>query len=162
MSQRFRRKGLWLYAVNCVLLSMPVTALKAADDRNVLLNRAIQAAEAKLRTCEPDLRSRFGIESGSLRAITYAANHKIQACRDMNNVALAKVGEPLIVLCTPQFWRKVAQDEDEAVYFLIHEYLHTRGLKEWPHGGKYDSVSITRIVKETCSGKPSADGDARP
>jgi len=58
----------------------------------------------------------------------------------------------LIVLCTPQFWRKVQQSDEEAAYFLIHEYLHTRGLNEWPHGGRYDSVSITQIVRESCQG----------
>jgi hypothetical protein len=73
-------------------------------------------------------------------------------CRDLNNVALGKVGEPLIVLCTAQFWRKVQQSEEEAAYFLIHEYLHTRGLNQWPHGGTHDSVSITQIVRETCHG----------
>jgi hypothetical protein len=133
-----------------VLLWSP--ASRAAEDKDTLLNRAVELAEAKLRSCGPRLHARFGVEAGSLRTITYAAGDRISACRDTNNVALGKVGEPLIVLCTPQFWRKVAQDEESAAYFLIHEYLHTRGLGEWPHGGKYDSVSITRIVKETCQG----------
>src|SRR5262245_1696729 len=151
MSQpRFGREVVRRCAVICALLAMPVSVLRAADERNVLLNRALQRAEQKLRTCGPDLHARFGVEAGSLRAITYAAGPNVQACRDMNNVALGKVGEPIIVLCGPQFWRKVEQNGDEAAYFLIHEYLHTRGLKEWPHGGKYDSVSITRIIKETC------------
>jgi hypothetical protein len=88
---------------------------------------------------------------GLARAITYAVGPKVPAYRDMNTVALGKVGGPLIVLCTPQFRRKVEQDEEAAAYFLIHEYLHTRGLDEWRHGGKYDSVSITRIVREACS-----------
>jgi hypothetical protein len=133
-----------------VLFSLPAAPLKASDDRNVLLNRAVQRAEEKLRTCGPELYARFGVEAGSLRTITYAAGDNVRACRDLNTIVLGKVGEPLIVLCTPQFWRKVEQAEDEAADFLIHEYLHTRGLNEWPHGGKYDSVSITRIVKETC------------
>ena len=139
-------------AVAFVLLSIPVTLLGADDGQNVLLNQALRVAEQKLRTCGPDLHARFGVEPASLRAITYAVGPNVRACRDMNNVALGKVGEPLIVLCTPQFWRKVEQSEEDAAYFLIHEYLHTRGLNEWPHGGRYDSVSITQIVRETCGG----------
>jgi hypothetical protein len=137
-------------AITCVLLAVPTPRLGAADDRNALLNRAVQRAEQKLRTCRSGLQARLGVELGNLRAVTYAVGPGIRACRDMNNVALGKVGEPLIVLCTPQFWRVVEQDTDEAAYFLIHEYMHTRGLNEWPHGGRLDSVSITRIVKETC------------
>jgi hypothetical protein len=153
MSQPGSRRGVVRWCtVAIILLSVPAAPLRAADDREALLNRALRAAEEKLRTCGPDLHARFGVEAGSLRAITYTVGPNIRACRDMNNVALGKVGEPLIVLCTPQFWRKVEQDEEAAADFLIHEYLHTRGLNEWPHGGKYDSVSITRIVKETCSG----------
>jgi hypothetical protein len=133
-----------------VLFSTPVDGLSAADDKNELLNRAVQRAEQKLRTCGADLHARFGVEAGSLRAIKYSASPDVRACRDTNNVALAQVGEPLIVVCAPQFWRKVEQDEDEAAYFIIHEYLHTRGVKEWPHGGNYDSVSITRVIKEIC------------
>jgi hypothetical protein len=133
-----------------VLLSARVASLGAADDKDLLLNRAVQVAEKKLGACGPDLHARFGVEPGNLRAIAYAVGPNVRACRDMNTVALGKVGEPLIVLCTPQFWRKVQQSEEEAAYFLIHEYLHTRGLNEWPHGGKYDSVSITQIVRETC------------
>jgi hypothetical protein len=136
--------------IACVLLSVPAPRLGADDDRNALLNRVVLRAEQKLQTCGSDLQTRFGVEVGSLRAVTYAVGPNIRACRDMNNVALGRVGEPLIVLCTPQFWRVVEQDMDEAAYFLIHEYLHTRGLNEWPHGGRFDSVSITRIVKETC------------
>lgn len=136
--------------VTSVSLSMPAPRLGAADDRNALLNRVVQTAEQKLQVCGSDLQARFGVELGSLRAVSYVVGPNIRACRDMNNVALGKVGEPLIVLCTPQFWRVVEQDTDQAAYFLIHEYLHTRGLDEWPHGGRLDSVSITRIVKETC------------
>jgi len=154
MSQfRFRSwPGVRRCTVALVLLSLRVASLGAADDKDLLLNRAVQVAEKKLRTCGPDLHARFGVEPGSLRAISYAVGPNIRACRDLNNVALGKVGEPLIVLCTPQFWRKVQQSEEEAAYFLIHEYLHTRGLNEWPHGGKLDSVSITQIVRETCQG----------
>jgi hypothetical protein len=144
----------WPSTLALVLLAVP-TALTAADDRDRLLNRALRTAEEKLLTCGGDLHARFGVEPGSLRTITYAVG-PVHACRDTNNVALGKRGEPFIVLCTPQFWRKVEQDEQEAAYFLIHEYLHTRGLDEWPNGGKYDSVSITRIVKETCRGKGDA------
>jgi hypothetical protein len=152
MSQPWFRRGVVRWCtVTCALLSMPVPVLKAADDRNALLNRVLQTAEQKLRTCGPDVYARFGVEAGNLRAITYAAGPNIRACRDTNTLALGKVGEPLIVLCAPQFWQKVEQDRDEAAYFLLHEYLHTRGLNEWPHGGKYDSVSITRIIKEACS-----------
>jgi hypothetical protein len=139
-------------SVALVLLSIPLSGLGADDDKDLLLNRAVQVAEKKLRTCGRDLHARFGVEPGNLRAITYAVGPNVRACRDLNNVALGKVGEPLIVLCTPQFWRKVEQSEEEAAYFLIHEYLHTRGLNEWPHGGKHDSVAITQIVKETCQG----------
>ena len=133
------------------LVLLPSPALRASDDKDALLNRTIQLAEAKLRTCGPQLHARFGVKAGSLRTITYASGDNVRACRDTNNVVLGKVGEPLIVLCGPQFWRKVQQDEDSAAYFLIHEYLHTRGLGEWPHGGRHDSVSITRMVRETCS-----------
>ena len=136
-----------------VLLSAPCGLATAADERDELLNRAVLAAEAKLRTCGQALHARFGVERGSLRAIRYVAGSNIHACRDLNNVALAHFGKPLIVLCTPQFWRKVEQDEAEAAYFLIHEYLHTRGLNELPSGGKYDSVSITRIIRETCTSR---------
>jgi hypothetical protein len=134
------------------MLGAASPAAADADATNALLNRALQLAEKKLRACGPELHTRFGVEPGSLRAITYAVGANIRACRDTNTVALAKVGEPLIVLCTPQFWRKVHQDVEGAAHLLIHEYLHTRGLDEWPHGGSYDSVSITRIVKETCAG----------
>jgi hypothetical protein len=136
------------------VLAIPLVPapLLRADDRDALLNRAVQAAEDQLQTCGEDLHARFGLEAGSLRAITYAVAPSLLACRDSNIVALGKVGEPVIVLCTPQFWRKVKQDEEAAAHFLIHEYLHTRGLDEWPHGGMHDSVSITRIVKESCSG----------
>jgi hypothetical protein len=96
--------------------SIPAAPLRAADDKDALLNRAVQVAEEKLRSCGSELYSRFGVEAGNLRAITYAAGPRVLACRDMNTVALGKVGEPLIVLCTPQFWRKVEQDE-EAAYF---------------------------------------------
>jgi hypothetical protein len=136
--------------VALVLLSVAAAPLAAASDKDVLLNRAVQAAEQKLRSCGPELHARFGVEPGSLRAITFAVAPNVRACRDLNTVALGKVGEPLIVLCTPQFWRMAEQAREEAAYFLIHEYLHTRGLDEWPHGGKYDSVSITQIVREVC------------
>ena len=132
------------------LLSALTPSPAAADDKNALLNRTLLVAEQKLRTCGAELHARFGVEPGSLRAITYAVAPDVHACRDLNTVALAKVGEPLIVLCTPQFWRKAEQAPEDAAYFLIHEYLHTRGLGEWPNGGKYDSVSITQTVKQVC------------
>src|SRR5262245_48455606 len=113
----------WTVAI--ALLSMPAASLAAADDKNVLLNRALQVAEQKLRACGPELHARFGVEPGSLRAITYAVAPNVRECRDPNTVVLAKVGEPVIVLCTPQFWRKAEQAPEDAAYFLIHEYLHT-------------------------------------
>src|SRR5262245_19642240 len=133
-----------------VLLAVASRSATAADVKNELLNRVVRAAETKLRSCGQALHAQFGLESGSLRWIRYVVGPNISLCRDMNNVALGRVGEPLIVLCTPQFWRKAEQDEEEAVYFLIHEYLHTRGVREWPNGGDYDSVAITRIVREAC------------
>ena len=144
------RGRVWPGRAALVLALVPAAALEAADDKNVLLNRALKAAEQRLQACGPELHARFGVTAGSLRAITYAVGPDVRACRDSNTVALGKTGEALVVLCTPQFWRVAERDLEGAAEFLIHEYLHTRGLDEWPHGGKYDSLAITRLVRKTC------------
>jgi hypothetical protein len=123
-----------------------------------IFGRAYQRAARMVQTCEAPLERSFAVDVGldTFTKLAWSeAGQRVHLCRDSNNVALAAPGKPAVLLCAPQFWQVAEQDPDQAAAFLVHEYLHTRGLREWPQeGARYDSVGITKAIKARC--KPKA------
>jgi hypothetical protein len=71
----------------------------------------------------------------------------------MNTVALGKVGDPLIVLCTPQFWRKVEQDEEEAATGERLGFLTARTAFLIPPAFRHTNVTSSSTAPPSLSSR---------
>ena len=80
-----------------------------------------------------------------LTRITFreAVDHR---CQDPTRLAFTYVGVAEVFICGPQFWRKYQEDPRYLEALMIHEMLHTLGLRENPPS----SAEISDRVLKRC------------
>ena len=88
-----------------------------------------------------------------LTRITFreAVDHR---CHDPRRLAFTSVGSPEVFICGTQFWRKYQEDPGYVEAVIIHEMMHTLGLRENPPS----STEINDRVWKRCR---SSDCDRR-
>ena len=135
------------------------------------LERALRLAIRKLETpaCReifsafpgawdgPPLASGRQPQNSLLDSLTFRNGMAYRVCRDSHVLAYTHPGEPSVYLCGDQFSRAAFGNLDFAANILIHEGLHTLGLRENPPS----PGAITARVSASCQVGRPADASSR-
>jgi len=84
--------------------------------------------------------------SDYLSTIYFASGRNLSACQKATTAAFTEPGSRVVYLCDARFVALQHTDAARAIHLVIHEALHTLGLREKPPS----SEEITAVVARSC------------